>query len=296
MHYLDYSEKIQHGTPEFPIAYYYVDEKHPRYHMPMHWHRETELLRVLRGRLRLYVDNAALALEAGESLLIREGTLHGGTPENCVYECIVFDAKALLQGPEGCKQALRGLFDRCVYLDRAALRAQPGFEPATKALSAAISPGVAGRELAILGALYGLCAQLAELGRSADLAGRESRSPKAEQLKPVLEYIETHYGQRILLETLARQAGMSPKYFCRYFRAVVHRSPIDYLNYYRTECACSCLMNTDMTVAEIAYHCGFSDSSFFIRSFKKYQGMTPRQYRLGESKARAGEQLVSFSG
>ena len=65
MHYLDYSEKIQHGTPDFPLAYYYVDEKHPRYHMPMHWHREVELLRVLRGRLRLYADNAVLTVEAG---------------------------------------------------------------------------------------------------------------------------------------------------------------------------------------------------------------------------------------
>ena len=287
MHYLDYSEKIQHGTPDFPLAYYYVDEKHPRYHMPMHWHREVELLRVLRGRLRLYVDDAVVELAAGEMLLLREGTLHGGTPEACVYECIVFDAKALLQGPEGLKQALRGLFDRCLLLDDGVLREHPGFPAAAEALSAAVRPGVVGKELAILGALYRFCAELAGLSRAAALpGGAESRGQKAEQLKPVLEYIESHYGQRIHLETLARQAGMSPKYFCRYFRAVVHRSPIDYLNYYRTECACSCLMNTDMTVAEIAYHCGFSDSSFFIRSFKKYQGVTPRQYRLGETAAR----------
>ncbi len=45
MHYLDYNEK-QHNTADFPLAYYYVDEQHPRYHMPMHWHKETELIQV----------------------------------------------------------------------------------------------------------------------------------------------------------------------------------------------------------------------------------------------------------
>ena len=77
MHYLDYNEQIQHRTGDFPLAYYPVDQRHPRYRMPMHWHREVELLRVLRGRLRLYVDDAVVELAAGEMLLLREGTLHG---------------------------------------------------------------------------------------------------------------------------------------------------------------------------------------------------------------------------
>ena len=102
---------------------------------------------------------------------------------------------------------------------------------------------------------------------------------KAEQLKPALEYIETHYGQAISLETLARLTGMSPKYFCRFFKTIVHRSPIDYVNYYRVECASHFLTSGDMTVAEIAQHCGYNDSSFFIKQFRKYKGTTPKQYR-----------------
>ena len=103
---------------------------------------------------------------------------------------------------------------------------------------------------------------------------------KAEQLKPALEYIEQHYGQHISLDTLARLTGFSPKYFCRYFRTIVHRSPIDYLNYYRVECAAHFLASADMNVAEVAVHCGFSDSSAFIKQFRKYKGTTPRQYRI----------------
>ena len=40
------------------------------------------------------------------------------------------------------------------------------------------------------------------------------------------------------LADLSRIAGMTPKYFCRYFRAAIHRTPMDYLNYYRIERAC----------------------------------------------------------
>ena len=62
-------------------------------------------------------------------------------------------------------------------------------------------------------------------------------------------------------------------------RAVMHRSPIDYLNHYRIECASFLLTSSDMTVAEIAQRCGFSDSSFFIRQFRHYKNTTPRRYR-----------------
>ena len=61
MHYLEYNEPIVHRTGDAPLAFYPVDERHPRYRMRLHWHRETELIRVLRGRLHLYVDDETLA-------------------------------------------------------------------------------------------------------------------------------------------------------------------------------------------------------------------------------------------
>ena len=57
MHYLDYNEQIRHQTGDLPMAYYHVDERHPRYYMRMHWHRETELIHVRSGLLHLYVGD-----------------------------------------------------------------------------------------------------------------------------------------------------------------------------------------------------------------------------------------------
>ena len=279
MHYLDYNEQIQHRTGDFPLAYYPVDENHERYRMPMHWHREAELILIRQGRLELYIDNHSVTAEAGDLVLIGQGVLHGGEPEDCVYGCIVFDAGMLLH-PDACKRALKPVMDHILFMKAAVIASDDQLSRATQALREAAEAGVADNAPAVLGALYSVFGALAHKRRLAalDVAVPQIRQ-KAEQLKPALEYIETHYGQNITLETLARLTGLSPKYFCRFFHTIVHRSPIDYLNYYRVECASHFLTATDMTVAEIAQRCGYNDSSFFIKQFRKYKGTTPRRYR-----------------
>ena len=113
-----------------------------------------------------------------------------------------------------------------------------------------------------------------------DKAGRFTRRQLL-LIRQIAGYLDAHPEEQLTLEKLARLAGFSPKYFCRSFRAVVHRSPIDYLNFYRVECASALLSSSDLTVAEVAYQCGFNDSSFFIKQFRRYKGTTPRQYREG---------------
>ena len=279
MHYLDYNEHKQHRTGDFPLAYYPVDIHHERYRMPMHWHRETEVIRVGRGQLSLYIDDREVLARVGDVMLIAEGVIHGGDPEDCEYECVVFDA-GLLLGPDACARSLRGVLNHSIFLSGAAIAAHGDLSGAVARLFGRCAAGVAENVLGVTGALYDFFGALTAHRGDALLDTPSSRfGQKAEQLKPALEYIETHYGQPITLEALARLTGMSPKYFCRFFKAIVHRSPIDYVNYYRVECASHFLTSGDMSVAEIAQHCGYNDSSFFIKQFRKYKGTTPRQYR-----------------
>ena len=91
MHYLDYNEKKQHGTLDFPIEYYHVDKHHPRYNMPFHCHKELEIIRILEGILYLKLDDEEFEAKAGDIIFINEGVIHGGLPHNCIYECIVFE-------------------------------------------------------------------------------------------------------------------------------------------------------------------------------------------------------------
>ena len=71
-------------------------------------------------------------------------------------------------------------------------------------------------------------------------------------LKDVLTFIDEHYAEDIRLSDLAACANMNGNYFCRYFRELTHRTPLDYLNYYRVEAACEQLSYTNKTITEIA--------------------------------------------
>ena len=84
-------EKKQHGTREFPAEYYYVDSHHPRYVMSAHLHTEWELIRIKSGSFTIFVDKTEINANAGDVLLLRESMLHSGIPDNCIYECFVFD-------------------------------------------------------------------------------------------------------------------------------------------------------------------------------------------------------------
>ncbi len=276
MHYLDYNEEISHRTGELPLAYYYVDSSHPRYHMRMHWHREIELLHVREGVFRLFADEMSLELRAGDVILLGEGVLHGGEPENCIYECLVLDPYALLMHAEPCKAQMRALLSSVICLQSDEIAAVPGFSEAIQRLYACTSISNA---LMLFGALFEVFGFLS-LQIDRQLPRESMRSGvRVEQIKPALEYIEKNYASKVTLESLSRATGLSPKYFCRCFRAVVHRSPIDYLNYYRIECACDLLSTTDLTIADIAQRCGFNDSSFFIKQFRKYKLTTPFHFK-----------------
>ena len=281
MHYLDYNEKINHGTPDFPIAFYHVDERHPRYNMPFHWHKEMELIRVLEGSICISLDSVFLTARAGVLILIEEGVIHGGTPEHCVYECAVFDLN-LLSHTDACKRYIRLITRKQIrlynYFQADAPESAPLQEAGNRLFSALRFPH-AGSEMLTLGALYEFFGRLFEAEQYSQLPeGEENLRRKMDALKPVLEYIDANYASPITLADLSRLAGMSPKYFCRFFRAAVHRTPMDYLNYYRIERACCLLGSTDLPVTEAAYRCGFNDSSYFVKTFRKYMGVTPGVY------------------
>ncbi len=97
-------------------------------------------------------------------------------------------------------------------------------------------------------------------------------------IKKALACISENYAEPINLDTLSQAAGMNPKYFCRHFKSVTGRTPIDYLNFYRIECACELLATKDISISEAAFSCGFNDESYFIKTFHKYKGTTPKQF------------------
>jgi len=284
MHFLLYNEKKRHGTADFPVAYYFVNEEHPRYSMPFHWHREWELIRVLSGAFLLNVNGKEYAARAGDVFLLPEGALHGGAPQQGVYECLNFDLEELCGHTPPVRGLLRpffrGLYVPTVYYPKENRVVPPLVEEVLAAMTGDMPHEAA--MLQTVAALYRLFA-----GILAEELYTKGDSTKAlpnsiDQLKPVLEYIEANFQQPLSLAQLAAVIGMNPKYFCRFFHQATQQTPMNYVNMYRVEQAAHMLCSTAMTVTEVGLECGFSDTSHFVKIFKKHKGITPKQFRKRE--------------
>ena len=276
---IEYHEEKQRGSPDFPLEYHYLEEGHPRYQMPYHWHEEYELIQVLRGEFDLTLDEEAVTLREGDVAFIAAGQLHGGVPRGCVYECIVFDMRLLLKCNDHCKQLISGIRHERVRL-RAVYRAGEGIIRHTiPPMFRALHEECAGYELITLGCLFQFLGEVYKHGAFSPAQSTENRGRRVVQLKRVFEMIETQYAEHLTLDDMAASVHMSPKYFCRFFREITHRTPIDYLNYYRIEVACNEIAATGKSLTEIGLDAGFSSLNYFIRQFRKYKGITPGQYQ-----------------
>ena len=98
-------------------------------------------------------------------------------------------------------------------------------------------------------------------------------------IKSSLEFIRNHYQNKIYIRDLAENANMNEQYFCRFFKKILGKSPVTYINEYRIKQAIILLQTTDEAIMDICLDCGFNNLGNFLREFKKHTGFTPLQYR-----------------
>ncbi len=99
------------------------------------------------------------------------------------------------------------------------------------------------------------------------------------RLDRVLGYLRHHKTEAITLDRAAAAAKMSPKSFCRFFKANTGKTLVEYVHELRIGEACRLLLETDLPVSEIALECGFNNLSNFNRRFRGIKGTAPREYR-----------------
>lgn len=281
MKYSEYREHREQGTFNFPIAYYHQTSDKPRYHMTYHWHTQYELIYIIDGLFHLTIDNDTSEYHPGDILFLTDGTLHGGTPSECVYDCIVFDLDMLMKSNHACAKTITRIKSHEIKINTILSGDSPEVVEITKALARALSNASEGYEFTVQGLLYQLFGIIMDKHLYTISTEGTVASGRLNSIKSVIAYISDNYQSNVTLDDLAKIAGMNPKYFCRYFKTMTERTPIDYLNYYRIECASELLNSAPHTpIRDVATACGFSDESYFIKTFHKYKGITPKQFAL----------------
>jgi len=99
------------------------------------------------------------------------------------------------------------------------------------------------------------------------------------RLRPVVDYISEHYGEKIYIETLSDMITVSPDYFTKMFKDSIGKTPVDYINGIRINKALELLSRKEVPVNEIADMVGFSNPNYFHKIFKQYMNTSPLAYR-----------------
>ena len=99
------------------------------------------------------------------------------------------------------------------------------------------------------------------------------------RLHYMLHYIHENIAEKILVNTLCRKAYLSRNAFFKLFKEQFGLTPLEYINHERIKLAKQLLNSTNQSVTETGLQCGFTDVNYFVRTFRKIEGMTPGHYQ-----------------
>ena len=118
-----------------------------------------------------------------------------------------------------------------------------------------------------------------QAGLSADVRATADYYQNKQIVSSAVGFMNANYSRRISLNLISKHCHCNATYLSHLFRRETGLCITDYLNRCRVERAKQLLDITDLTVTQIASEVGFGDSSYFSRTFKKIQGLSPADYR-----------------
>ncbi len=254
-----------------------------------HRHDFSELVIVNGGKSIQVLNGETIPVQSGEVFLLRGGSEHY-FPERKKVNLIniQFDA-AKLAMPEKLLRTLPGynvIFNIEPALKNPRSRRRFRLDPQELAKVEELS-GKLENELMLRPAGYAVQSYLLLLeiivfiSRCMESEHRKYDSAML-NLGKVISLLEEEFQKDWTLGKLASKFGSSPNTLLRHFRAATGRSPIEYLISIRLRHGAKLLNSSSLTVSEIAGKCGFEDSNYFSKQFKKHYGLAPRDFRGGK--------------
>ncbi len=255
---------------------------------PLHWHYYSEILYIRSGSIRITCNEKSHTLHEGDLCYFYPLQLHEVSKDlsdSVTYTVIKFDFHTLTLPPAH-QAKLYDYFihrtrsdDFCILIRKDALdRAQ--MDSLMNHILATHTHKDEFYSLQMQADLYSLLIEIAKKSNKEVGTASRRRGDTDFTFHHILEYIDTHSGEALEIQDLAAMCHMSYSHFAKLFRENYGRSCKEYITYIRLVKAQDYLLHTDYDINYIALETGFFDCSHFIRTYKKWKGITPKQERM----------------
>lgn len=249
-----------------------------------HWHKEVEIVFVLDGSIELMIEDEKYELNQGDIFLINSYKVHafGSHSTSNLLMILQFDSSICRDNKDGdiytfdCNTLKLNEHSAVAMMNLRQSMANLGREYYLKRIGYYFY--VQSYFTKILGILIRQFTEEDDYIQYID-------DHTLDWVKNILRYIdETYTTGELTLENVSKVANMSSSRFSHLFKERVGISFKRYTTLLRVEQAKELLKSTDFTVLRIANECGLNNESLMYRIFKKYVGMTPKEYRKGIKK------------
>lgn len=275
-----------YGTPEFPFTYYYNEIN--RYHeksVEWHWQSGLELSFVIAGPVECFAGEEKMVLKQGDALFVNQGVIHrfashsGGVMANFVFEPEFISppgshihTRYVLPVLSSALSVVKlgGQSEDGERLLKSLVRTHNELEIQAEGWELRVKSGI----LAVWDELYARIKE--EISGGNEKTKSDTRTYV--RVRRMLNYIHRHYDEALDLDGIAAATGISKSEALRCFRSGLGMTPVVYLAQYRLCRAKDLLLKGEDTVWQIAVKCGFDNSSYFCKVFKKYLGLSPLEF------------------
>lgn len=121
---------------------------------------------------------------------------------------------------------------------------------------------------------------ITKIFREIDVNSNARATDKQQQLvEKAISYLMENYNEHINLDNIVSDIFLSKNYFRQVFKNTTGISITSFIQKMRVEEACRLLRNTDRSISDISFECGFNDTKYFYNTFKKITGLTPGDFR-----------------
>lgn len=259
-----------------------LNNQKAKFDFPVHYHPEYELNYVINSKGKRVIGDSNNSYESRDLILVGPNTPHAWSGENDhddahvitiqfhgnILHSDMLDKKIMAPIRNILNTSYRGISFSKDTIDMLhprmiALCEKSGFDSLLEFLSI----------------LYDLSISRNQQFLSSPSYVNKQENTRSRRIKKVIDYIKENYQKPIKIKEMADMVNMSETAFSHFFKTRTQRSFTDYLTDFRVGYSSRMLMESEKSIAEICFECGFNNISNYNRIFKKKKGCTPSEFK-----------------